>query len=68
MSTFLTNSLLEKTSNTGVTVDGMRHLDGVKTHSNEIGSATIASSENGLIVGPANITGTVNVDGNLLIV
>ena len=68
MSTFVTDSLLEKTSNNGVSVDGMKHLDGVRTHSNEVGSATIAASENGLIVGPATITGTINVDGHLEIV
>ena len=36
MSTFVTDSLLEKTSNNGVSVDGMKHLDGVRTHSNEV--------------------------------
>jgi|TARA_R100000406_G_scaffold4495_1_gene3151 hypothetical protein len=68
MSTFVTDSLLAKTSSNGVSVDGMKHLDGVRTHSNEVGSATIAASENGLIVGPATITGTINVDGHLEIV
>ena len=65
MSTILTDSVLEKSSDTGVTVDGVKHFDGVRRQSNEVGSATIASGENGLIVGPANVTGTINVDGNL---
>ena len=65
MSTILTDFVLEKSSDTGVTVDGVKHFDGVRSQSNEVGSATIASGENGLIVGPANVTGTINVDGNL---
>jgi len=33
--------------------------------SNTVASGTIASTENAMIIGPASVTGTINVSGNL---
>ena len=65
MSTLKTDTILEKTSNNGVTIDTFKIKDGVLISSNTVASGTIASTENAMVIGPIGITGTVNVSGNL---
>lgn len=65
MSTLKTDTISEKTSNNGVTIDTFKIKDGVLISSNTVASGTIASTENAMVIGPIGITGTVNVSGNL---
>ena len=60
------DTVSEKTTNNGITVDTFKLKDGITINSATIaGTQTIASGDNGMIIGPANITGTINVIGNL---
>ena len=65
MSTLKTDTISEKTSNNGVTIDTFKIKDGVLISSNTVASGTISSTENAMVIGPVGITGTVNVSGNL---
>ena len=60
------DTVSEKTTNNGITVDTFKLKDGITINSATIaGTQTIASGDNGMIIGPANVTGTINVIGNL---
>ena len=60
------DTISEKTTNNGITVDTFKLKDGITINSATIaGTQTIASGNNGMIIGPANVTGTINVIGNL---
>jgi hypothetical protein len=65
MSEIVANAIKEFTPNNGVTIDGIGHKKGIRTHSSDVGSITIPSTDNSYIMGPANITGTVNIDGHM---
>ena len=65
MSTLKTDTISEKTTNNGVSIDTFKLKDSVMISSNTVASGTIASSENAMVIGPIGITGTVNVSGNL---
>jgi len=65
MSTLKTDTISEKTSNNGVSIDTFKLKDSVMISSNTVASGTIASTENAMVIGPIGITGTVNVSGNL---
>ena len=60
------DTVSENTTNNGITVDTFKLKDGITINSATIaGTQTIASGNNGMIIGPANVTGTINVIGNL---
>ena len=59
------DTLLEKTTDNGLSVDNHKFIDNILIQSNDVGTATISSTENGMIVSPANVTGTITVAGNL---
>jgi hypothetical protein len=62
------NTVTEYTTNNGLTVDTFKLKDGITINSATIaGTQTIATGDNGVIIGPANVTGTINVVGNLII-
>ena len=61
------DTLLEKTTDNGLSVDDHKFIDNIFIQSNDVGTAAISSTENGMIVGPANVTGTITVAGNLRI-
>ena len=65
MSTLKTDTISEKTTDNGVTIDTFKLKDSVMISSNTVASGTISSSENAMVIGPIGITGTVNVSGNL---
>jgi len=65
MSTLKTDTISEKTSNNGVSIDTFKLKDSVMISSNTVASGTISSTENAMVIGPIGITGTVNVSGNL---
>ena len=65
MSTLKTDTISEKTSNNGVSIDTFKLKDSVMISSNTVASGTIASTENAMVIGPIGITGTINVSGNL---
>jgi len=65
MSTLKTDTISEKTTNNGVSIDTFKLKDSVMISSNTVASGTISSSENAMVIGPIGITGTVNVSGNL---
>ena len=65
MSTLKTDTISEKTTNNGVSIDTFKLKDSVMISSNTVASGTIASTENAMVIGPIGITGTVNVSGNL---
>jgi len=60
------DTVSENTTNNGITVDTFKLKDGITINSATIaGTQTIATGDNGMIIGPANVTGTINVIGNL---
>ena len=59
------DTISEKTSNNGVTIDTFKMKDGVLINANTVASGTISASENAMVIGPVGVTGTVNVSGNL---
>ncbi len=61
------DTLIEKTTDNGLAVDNHHFIDNIFKQSENVGTATISSTENGAIIGPANITGTITVAGNLRI-
>lgn len=61
------DTLLEKTTDNGLSVDDHKFIDNILIQSNTVGSGSIKSAENGAIIGPASITGTLTVAGNLRI-
>ena len=61
------DTLLEKTTDNGLSVDNHKFIDNILIQSNDVGTATISSTENGMIGGPGNVTGTITVAGNLRI-
>ena len=65
MSTLKTDTISEKTTNNGVSIDTFKLKDSVMISSNTVASGTIASTENAMVIGPIGRTGTVNVSGNL---
>ena len=65
MSTLKTDTISEKTTNNGVSIDTFKLKDSVMISSNTVASGTISSSENAMVIGPIGVTGTVNVSGNL---
>ena len=65
MSTLKTDTISEKTTDNGVTIDTFKMKDGVLINANTVASGTISASENAMIIGPVGVTGTVNVSGNL---
>ena len=67
MSTLKTDTISEKTTDNGVTIDTFKMKDGVLINANTVASGTIGASENAMVIGPVGITGTVNVSGNFKI-
>ena len=66
MSNLQVNAISEYTSNNGIAVDTFKLKDGLMVNSATIaGTQTVASGENAMIIGPASVTGTINVSGNL---
>ena len=62
------DTVSEKTTDNGIAVDSFKLKDGLMVNSSTIaGTQTVASGENAMIIGPASITGTINVSGNLSI-
>tara|TARA_B100001250_G_scaffold84144_1_gene69465 strand:- start:2595 stop:2804 length:210 start_codon:yes stop_codon:yes gene_type:complete len=61
------DTLVEKTTDNGLAVDDHHFIDNIVKQSNTVGSGSIGSTENGAIIGPASITGTLTVAGNLRI-
>ena len=60
------DTISEKTSANGVSIDSVQLKDGLMVNSSTIaGTQTVASGENAMIIGPASVTGTINVSGNL---
>ena len=63
------DTISEKTTDNGISVDTFKLKDGISINSATIaGTQTIASGENGMIIGPANVTGTINIAGSLNVV
>ena len=67
MSTLKTDTISEKTTDNGVTIDTFKMKDGVLINGNTVASGTIGASENALGSGPVGVTGTINVSGYLSI-
>ena len=67
MSTLKTDTISEKTTDNGVTIDTFKMKDGVLINGNTVASGTIGASENAMVIGPVGVTGTINVSGNLSI-
>ena len=65
MSTLKTDTISEKTTDNGVTIDTFKMKDGVLINGNTVASGTIGASENAMVIGPVGVTGTVNVSGIL---
>ena len=65
MSTLKTDTISEKTTDNGVTIDTFKVKDGVLINANTVASGTIGASENAMVIGTVGIKGTVNVSGNL---
>ena len=65
MSTLKTDTISEKNTDNGVTIDTFKMNDGVMISANTVASGTIGASENAMVIGPIGITGTVNVSGNM---
>ena len=63
MSTLKTDTISEKTTDNGVTIDTFKMKDGVLINANTVASGTIGASENEMVIGPVGVTGTVNVNG-----
>ena len=63
MSTLKTDTISEKTTDNGVTIDTFKMKDGVLINANTVASGTIGASENAMVIGPVGVTGTVNVSG-----
>ena len=61
------DTLLEKTTDNGLAIGNHKFIDNIFTQSTDVGTATISSSENGMLIGPTNITGTLTVPGKLRI-
>ena len=60
------DTVSEKTTDNGIAVDSFKLKDGLMVNSSTIaGTQTVASGENAMIIGPASVTGTINVSGNL---
>jgi len=69
MSEVNVDTVSEYTSNNGVAIDTFTFVDGITTASKTIsGTSTIASGTNGLIIGPADVTGTINIAGNVRVI
>jgi|TARA_B100000085_G_scaffold246_1_gene282 hypothetical protein len=63
------DTISEKTTDNGISVDTFKLKDGITINSATIaGTQTIASGENGMIIGPASVTGTINIAGSLNVV
>ena len=62
------DTVSEKTTDNGIAVDSFKLKDGLMVNSSTIaGTQTVASGEIAMIIGPASVTGTINVSGNLSI-
>ena len=62
------DTVSEKTTDNGIAVDTFKLKDGLMVNSATIaGTQTVASGDNAMIIGPASVTGTINVSGNLSI-
>ena len=60
------DTVSEKTTDNGIAVDSFKLKDGLMLNSSTIaGTQPVASGENAMIIGPASVTGTINVSGNL---
>ena len=69
MSELKVDTVSEKTTDNGIAVDTFKLKDGITINSATIaGTQTIASGENGMIIGTASLTGTINVAGSLNVV
>ena len=60
------DTVSEKTTDNGIAVDSFKLKDGLMVNSSTIaGTQTVASGEYAMIIGPASVTGTINVSWNL---
>ena len=59
MSTLKTDTISEKTTDNGVTIDTFKMKDGVLINGNTVASGTIGASENAMVIGPVGVTGTI---------
>ena len=59
------DTLIEKTTDNGIAVDNHTLIDGFIKTIQTVDTLTIGSSDNAAIIGPASVTGTLTVAGNV---
>ena len=59
------DTLVEKTTDNGIAVDNITLIDGFVKQIQTVGTVTIGSNDNAAIIGPASVTGTLTVAGNV---
>ena len=61
MSTLKTDTISEKTTDNGVTIDTFKMKDGVLINANTVASGTIGASENAMVIGPVGIQSLIHI-------
>ena len=63
-----TDTINEKTTNNGLSLNGAKMKGGLYIASNSVGTGTIGATESALLVGTVTVTGTVTVNGELVVI
>jgi hypothetical protein len=63
-----TDTINEKTTNNGLSINGATFKDGLFINKKEIGTGTVASDEVALLIGGSEVTGTLTIDGDLVVI